>query len=142
MFVLKIAVVGDFHFPFRSKELILIDELEKEEPDLIIGTGDYSTEEVIERLREISQFVGVKGNTDHLDLPESLLLKKKGFKIGVFHSSEIYPRGDLHQIYHRWIEKKPDIIIFGHTHIPLFTLMGKTYMINPGSFNGVPLEKV
>ncbi len=135
---MKIAVVGDFHYPDRCGKLILLDRLKKEKPDLIIGTGDYTDEKVIEVLESIADFKGVKGNVDYLDLPKEIVTNIKGWKIAVFHSSEIYPRGDLHQIFFRWRKENPDVIIFGHTHIPHFSFMDGVYFLNPGSFNGIP----
>ena len=32
-----------------------------------------------------------------------------------------------------WIENKPDICIFGHTHKPKIEWFGKTLLFNPGS---------
>ena len=134
-----IAIVGDFHYPERNKNLVLLEELEKTSPDLIIGTGDYTIRKVINVLEKISKFKGVCGNVDtaEIELPKTLLLNIKGFKIAVFHSKEIYPRGDLYGIYNFWKEENPDFIIFGHTHKPCFAFMENCYLINPGSFNGV-----
>lgn len=134
-----IAIVGDFHYPERAQSLELLDELEKISPDSIIGTGDYTVEKVLDTLEKIAKFKGVKGNVDSLeiDLPKKLLLEVKGFKLAVFHSKEIHPRGDFHAIYAFWKAEKPDFIIFGHTHKPTFAFMQNCYLINPGSFNGV-----
>lgn len=134
-----IVIVGDFHYPERSEKLELLEEVEKISPDLILGTGDYTIRKVIDRLEKIAKFKGVSGNVDstEIDLPKKLLLELKGFKIAIFHSKEIYPRGDLHAIYNFWIKEKPDFIIFGHTHKPCFAFMQDCYLISPGSFNGV-----
>ncbi len=134
-----IAIVGDFHYPERSEKLELLEELEKISPDLVIGTGDYTIQKVIDKLEKIAKFNGVIGNVDsaEIDLPKKLLLELKGFRIAVFHSKEIYPRGDLHAIYAFWRKEKPDFIIFGHTHKPCFAFMQDCYLLNPGSFNGV-----
>ncbi len=141
---MKICVVGDFHYPSRSDSLKLLKELEGENPELIIGTGDYTIREVIERLERIAKFTGVRGNVDseEIELPDFLELEIKGWKIIVFHSNKIYPRGDVGKIYEKWRERKPDVIIFGHTHVPFFSSLccadaHPTYFLNPGSFNGV-----
>jgi putative phosphoesterase len=136
---MKIAVVGDFHCPERCPKLLLLEELKKEKPELIIGTGDYTTQEVIEKLSEIAEFKGVLGNVDsaEIDLPRHLLLEIEGMKIVVFHSKEIYPRGDIHAMYAKWKDENPDLVIFGHTHKPFFSFLGGVYFLNPGSFNGV-----
>ncbi len=134
-----ICIAGDFHYPQRSEKLELLEELEKVSPDLILGTGDYTIRKVIDLLEKISKFKGVKGNVDseEIELPKYLELELKGVKIVVFHSKEIYPRGDVYQIYTKWKEKKPDLIVYGHTHKPDFSFLNGTYLLNPGSFNGV-----
>ncbi len=136
---MRIAVVGDFHYPQRCSSLILLEELKKVEPELIIGTGDYTSQSVIKELEKLTEFKGVCGNVDdaEINLPPRLELEIKGWKIAVFHSNEIYPRGDPYGIYAFWKDKKPDIILFGHTHKPFFCFMGDCYLLNPGSFNGV-----
>lgn len=134
-----VAILGDFHYPERSSRLELLEELEKANPDLIIGTGDYTVRKVIDKLEGVAKFKGVKGNVDsgEIDLPKTIFFELKGFKVAVFHSKEIYPRGDLHAIYSFWKEQNPDFIIFGHTHKPCFSFIHDCYLINPGSFNGV-----
>ncbi len=134
-----VVIVGDFHYPERSSRLELLEELEKSSPDLIIGTGDYTVQKVIDKIERVAEFKGVRGNvdTEEIDLPKTLLFELKGFRIAVFHSKEIYPRGDLHGIYAFWKEQNPDFIIFGHTHKPCFAFIHDCYLINPGSFNGV-----
>ena len=137
---MRVAFVSDFHYPGRCEKLILLEELQRENPDLIIGLGDYTEEVVIEALKSIAPFKGVKGNVDgsSVNLPNKLVITVDELKICAFHSSEIYPRGDVCRIYHFWKDEKPDIIAFGHTHRLYIGYVENVLLINPGSFNGVP----
>ena len=61
---MRIIVLGDTHIPKRAKELPsrLIEELKNAE--LIIHTGDWSSMEVYEKLRQFAEVKGVTGNVE------------------------------------------------------------------------------
>jgi len=136
---MKIGLISDTHIPRRANKVLeeFLSWFNEEKVDLIIHCGDVTDLEVLKELESIAEVKVVKGNTDYYDFPRELALEVEGWKIYVFHSSEIYPRGDLFKLYRTTLEKGCDILIYGHTHIPLFTQIDGKYFINPGSATGV-----
>lgn len=104
--------------------------------DTIIHAGDLVD------LAILSAFDGkgihaVSGNmcnrTTRLALQEEKLIVIKGYSIAICHGA-----GPRHNIEERVFGKFPtaDCIIFGHTHKAECQRIGRTLMINPGSFLG------
>ena len=137
---MKIGLISDTHIPNRAKRIPqeFLDWFIDENVDMIIHCGDVTSKESLKPLQKITEDIKVvRGNSDYYDYPKELLLSVDDWKIYVFHSSDVYPRGDVYQLYKRGIEKKVDIVIFGHTHIPFFTKVENIFLINPGSATGV-----
>jgi len=136
---MRIGLIGDTHIPNRAKEIPkeFLDIFREEKVDLIIHTGDINDPEVLEELEKISEVKAVRGNTDYLDLPDHLFLNIEGYRIFVFHSDEVYPRGDVEKILSIAKERNANIVIHGHTHLPRFLYERGVYIISPGSATGV-----
>lgn len=138
---MKIGLIGDTHIPNRAKEIPENFLKILNGSDIIIHTGDVNDYNVIEELSKLtSEIKVVRGNTDYLDLKEEYFIEIDGKKFFIFHSDIIYPRGDLKLMYDYILNTKkiePDFVIFGHTHVPLFTQYNGIYFINPGSATGV-----
>ena len=66
-------------------------------------------------------------------LPEKRIVEIMGRRIGVIHGSGS-PQG-IEDLVMREFEGL-DVVIFGHSHVPLETRKGKVLLINPGSFRG------
>lgn len=78
----------------------------------------------------------VEGNVDEgrppgtADLPKSRLLRLQGKSLLLLHICGVPPDSTAcSQI----AELKPDIVVFGHTHVPLVKLHDGVLFINPGS---------
>ncbi|MBV8265776.1 MAG: metallophosphoesterase family protein [Planctomycetaceae bacterium] len=79
------------------------------------------------------------------ELPASLRLERGGFRVAVHHGS---PAGDTEfvspykplpaSIVRFWEEDDADILVLGHTHIPMIERSTRGLIINPGSVLGVP----
>ncbi|WP_018924001.1 metallophosphoesterase family protein [Salsuginibacillus kocurii] len=132
---MKWLVISDTHMPKRAKQFpdTLEDELKK--VNHIIHAGDFQTMDVYEKLSQYGKLHGVYGNIDEEDLKEQLPAKKtleiEGFRIGLVHG-----HGEKKTTEKRVLEafdEKMDIIIFGHSHMPLLRYVGKTLLFNPGS---------
>ena len=136
---MKIGLISDTHIPNRAKNLpqSFVDWFVEEKVEMIIHCGDVTDKRLLEFLKEIADVKVVRGNTDYYDFPRELFLDAEGWKLYVFHSSEVYPRGDVYKLYKIGSEKNADIVVFGHTHIPLFTKVGDIFLLNPGSATGV-----
>ncbi|WP_421378882.1 metallophosphoesterase family protein [Bacillus salacetis] len=132
---MKIIVVSDTHMPNRGKELppVLIKELKK--ADMIIHAGDWNNLEVYEMLKEYGRVEGVYGNTDEQEIrdafPGKKVLQAEGYTIGIVHGDGNGKTTEKRAF--GAFEEKPDVIIFGHSHIPYVRFDHRVLLFNPGS---------
>lgn len=133
---MKIGVISDTHVPVNICELSqeLINALKG--CDLIVHAGDLIDLCVLEELKKISKVEAVYGN---MDLPkvQAALEKKKilevaGKKVGLMHG---YGSSDklIYTLKNEFFAQKPDIIIFGHSHVPKNEYIEGVLFFNPGS---------
>jgi uncharacterized protein len=132
---MKIVITADTHIP-KKKQLPykLLQEFER--ADLIIHAGDWSSVEVYHTLSSFAEVKGVYGNIDSDEvrgiLPEKEIIEIKGYRIGIVHG-----HGEKKTTENRALEafegETLDIIVFGHSHIPMIKYYKKTLLINPGS---------
>ncbi|WP_010529756.1 metallophosphoesterase family protein [Lentibacillus jeotgali] len=131
---MKIVVIADTHLKEGKLPSRLTDELQA--ADLVVHAGDWKTESVYKDLGQYGKVAGVYGNIDGEEirklLPAKEVLNVQGFTIGVVHG-----HGDKKSTEKRAIEAfsddQPDVIIFGHSHIPMIQYFKKQLLINPGS---------
>ncbi|SDH85859.1 hypothetical protein SAMN05192534_11328 [Alteribacillus persepolensis] len=132
---MKVIIVSDTHIPKKAKVLPnrLLQELE--EADCIIHAGDWQAKEVFHELQQYGKLYGVSGNVDGEDIkqlmPEKQVVEANGWKIGIVHG-----HGDKKTTEKRAVEafnEHVDIIVFGHSHLPVLKFTGKTMLFNPGS---------
>lgn len=98
----------------------------------ILHAGDVGPMDVITELEAIAPVYAVMGNTDHgIALPETRLEKFDGIKILIHHIVDV----DYHSQTVRELlsTEKPEIVVFGHTHMPFDERRSKIRFINPGS---------
>lgn len=136
---LRLLVLSDTHC--NSLEELpgrLLREMEG--ADMILHAGDYTGLPLASALAQRPNFRGVYGN---LDGPEvralvkpSLLLELQGYRIGLCHPYEGGPPQEAVQRALRALGKKPDLLIHGHTHVPVFERRQGLWVLNPGSATG------
>jgi uncharacterized protein len=129
----RIGVIADTHGTLFPRVLELFDGV-----DLILHAGDIGRDEILIELETIATVKAVVGNTDATPvasaLPETLKLKTPAGRIAMTH-------GHLSRAaaYHPetlpifFAEFKPEIIIFGHTHVPMLTKRDGVILFNPGA---------
>jgi putative phosphoesterase len=133
---MKVIVISDTHMPRMAKGLPPRLKEELKTADLILHAGDWQTMEVLEELKTYAPVDGVCGNVDGQDLIDQLGYQKvltiEGYRIGMVHGHG--KKGTTEQ---RAIEAfggtNLDIIIFGHSHIPVNKRIDGTILFNPGS---------
>ncbi|MET1124368.1 MAG: YfcE family phosphodiesterase [Archaeoglobaceae archaeon] len=132
-----ILILGDSHIPRRAswfpKEF---EDLFAKRFDFVVCTGDLTDKTVLEYLRRLGKTIAVRGNMDHLPLPEYEELRIGELKLGVIHGDQVYPRGNREQLMEIALEKGVDLLISGHTHSPDF-FKRSVVLLNPGSVTGV-----
>ncbi|TFJ91778.1 metallophosphoesterase family protein [Lentibacillus salicampi] len=132
---MKIVVTADTHLKEAGKLPTRL-AMELQSADFIIHAGDLKSPDVYTELLEYGDVTGVYGNIDGDDirghLPAKQTLDVAGFTIGVVHG-----HGDKKTTEKRALEAfnddQPDVIIFGHSHIPMIRYLKKQLLLNPGS---------
>ncbi len=103
--------------------------------DAIIHAGDVGDEAVLTSLRAIAPLTVIRGNIDGgalFDLPLEAVLEIGGKRIGVRHicGSPKRPNGATRLFIAR---DRLDVIVVGHSHIPVVQRVDGAMWINPGA---------
>jgi putative phosphoesterase len=126
---MRIGVISDTHGLLRPEVFEVFAAV-----DHILHGGDVGRPEILDRLGTIAPVTAVYGNTDGWELrgrlPEVATVELDGFTIVVTHG---------HQLGSPTPEKlqaefpAAEIIVYGHTHRPLLTLVDVVVTVmNPG----------
>jgi putative phosphoesterase len=88
--------------------------------------------DVITELEAIAPVHAVLGNTDYgIALPKTRLEEFGGKTILIHHIVDVeYPSQTVHELLST---EKPDLVVFGHTHMPFDERRNGIRFINPGS---------
>lgn len=133
---MKVVILSDTHLPKRGTQLPerLLQELKS--ADQIIHAGDWSTIEVYEELVTYAPVFGVCGNVEDAkifeELPDKQVVELNGYMIGIIHGHGNGKTTDR-RAYDAFVDDDVEIIIFGHSHIPMLRYFKKKLLINPGS---------
>lgn len=135
---MTIGVISDTHLDKHPEKMLYYMEKYFNDVEMIIHAGDYTNSNVIDIIKKHKEFVGVYGNVDGAKvkklLNEKEIITLEGYKLGIFHG-----HGDIkntpERAYDAFINDKPDIIIFGHSHQPSIYTKNKVLMLNPGSLS-------
>ena len=105
-----------------------------ERADVIVHAGDITEMTLLQELRAIKDTIAVAGNMDStavkIALPERHLFTLAGKSVGVVHGSGA-PSG-IDERVRRLFPENPDLIIFGHSHVPYNGELQGSHMVNPG----------
>ncbi|WP_404476797.1 metallophosphoesterase family protein [Novosphingobium sp. BL-52-GroH] len=156
---MKIGIVSDVHCQHRALDMAL----ERMGPvDRLVCAGDCIDQsrfcnDTVARLRDTGA-LAILGNHDlHClagearrsprvdpvladwlaDRPRELRLELGGLRIRVVHATSwpsdfaYVPPGHAH--FQRFEDDDVDVLIYGHTHMPVVKRLGRTLVINPGS---------
>jgi len=146
--VASIGLISDTHFQHRSFELPPgLAELWAG-VDLILHAGDVGELEVLDELGELAPVVAVHGNDEpeyvQQTLPYQHLLALHGLCILLLHSHYPDPIEEkanrpgpwgpkLMRIADLGRQAGADIVVYGHTHVPLITPYRDILLFNPGA---------
>ncbi len=133
---IKIIALSDTHMPRMAKGLPqrLVEELK--DADFILHAGDWQTEAVYEELSKFAPVDGVCGNVDNDALVKRFgnqkILEFGDFRIGLVHGHG--RKGTTEQrAMAAFANEDIDLIIYGHSHIPVLKEMEGVMLLNPGS---------
>ena len=132
---MRVVVLSDTHAPRRWRQCPprVADHLRG--ADLILHAGDVCTAAVLTELAEYAPVVAVSGNNDGPDVAawgaaETAELDLGGLSVAMIHDSG--PRtGRLARMRRRF--PAADLVVFGHSHIPLEESAAGLRIFNPGS---------
>ncbi|MCQ6560096.1 metallophosphoesterase family protein [Paenibacillus mendelii] len=135
---MKIIVVADTHMPRMAKKLP--DRLlwELRDADTVIHAGDWTQLSIYEELAAHAPTVGVAGNNDGPGIIKLFGYRKQlefeGHQIGIVHGHGTGKRINTEQrALDSFKGTSVDVILFGHSHIPLQKRVGSVLLFNPGS---------
>lgn len=126
---MRLGVIADTHGLLRPEVLEIFASV-----DHILHAGDVGPVSLLDELRTLAPVTAVYGNTDGWDvrslLPQVATIELEGFEIVVTHGDQLgSPTPEkLHELFPR-----AEIVVFGHTHRPLLTLVDVVVTVmNPG----------
>jgi uncharacterized protein len=132
---LIIGIISDTH----EKDSTAVKEfVEKnlKKLDILIHVGDFTCFKVLEALSHNFKLIGVQGNNDDLTIKQKLkeieVLLVSGYKIGLYHGHG-NGKNAAERALQAFKDIAVDIIIFGHSHMPLIQTKDRKLLINPGS---------
>jgi putative phosphoesterase len=131
----RIAVLADTHAPRRWKACPPRVARELAGADVILHAGDVCVPSVLDELAELAPVHVVAGNNDGPDVvawgaPEMLSLELAGLRVAMIHDSG-QKTGRTARMARRFPDA--DLVVFGHSHIPLDESGHGVRIFNPGA---------
>ncbi len=132
---MRVVVLSDTHAPRRWKYCPPRVAACLRGADLILHAGDVCTASVLDELAQYAPVTAVIGNNDGPDVAawgatETAGLAVQGLRIAMLHDSGPAP-GRLARMRARFAEA--DLVVFGHSHIPVNIADDGFRIFNPGS---------
>ena len=132
---MRIGVVSDTHGPRFWKRCPPALAAHLEDVDLILHAGDVCVPGVLDELAGFAPVRVVLGNNDGPDVaawgaPETLEIELAGLRVAMIHDS-----GPKTNRLARMRRRFPaaDLVVFGHSHIPMDVANDGFRIFNPGS---------
>jgi putative phosphoesterase len=131
----RIVVLADTHAPRRWRACPPAVAAWLRGAGLILHAGDVCTAAVLDELAGYAPVLAVRGNNDGRDVaawgaPERLETDIGGLRVGMVHDSG--PASGRPARLRRWFPGA-DLVVFGHSHIPLDHVEHGQRIFNPGS---------
>ena len=132
---MRIVVLADTHAPRRWRSCPPRVARELPGADLILHAGDVCTATVLDELAQYAPVVAVLGNNDGPDVADwgaaaTAELNLDGLRVAMLHDSG--PAGGRLARMHRAFPRA-DLVVFGHSHIPIDQSGYGLRIFNPGS---------
>jgi len=132
---MRVVVLSDTHSPRFWKGCPPAVAAHLESADVILHAGDVCTPDVLDLLAGYAPLHVVLGNNDRAEVaawgaPETLEVELAGVRVAMVHDS-----GPKERRTARLRRRFPtaDLVVFGHSHIPLDATGDGVRIFNPGS---------
>lgn len=128
---MRIGVISDTHGHLASGALAALAGVE-----LILHAGDIGKRTIIEALEQVAPVIAVQGNTDSgtplaRQYPVMQWLERAGVKIYMTHIGG--SPGTIAAALPADPARRPDVYIFGHSHVALLERVSGVLFLNPGA---------
>jgi putative phosphoesterase len=132
---MRVVVLADTHAPRRWKGCPPAVAALLDGADAILHAGDVCVPSVLDELAAYAPVHVVLGNNDGPDVaawgaPETVELDLDGLRVGMIHDSG-HKDGRVNRMRRRFPDA--DLVVFGHSHIPLDETGAGLRIFNPGS---------
>lgn len=129
---MKILVMSDTHGEINS----VVQHIKNiEKFSMLLHLGDYIEDaEKIKQLLNIPAVI-IRGNGDfqRADYNYDEILEINGKRIFLTHGHRYNVKYGITNLYYRALELSADVVLFGHTHIPIVERVADMLIMNPGS---------
>jgi uncharacterized protein len=129
---MRVVVLSDTHAPRRWRGCPPRVAEFLTGADLILHAGDICTPSVLAELAAYAPVHAVRGNNDgpDIDAPQTLELTLAGVRVAMIHDSG-QAAGRAARMHRRFPDA--DLVVFGHSHIPMDVTGSGVRIFNPGS---------
>ena len=131
----RVIVLSDTHAPLRWRACPTAVAEQLRGADLILHAGDVCTAGVLDELAAYAHVRAVRGNNDGPDVaawgaPDTMELDMDGLRVAMIHDAGPAPGRPARM---RRAFPAADLVVFGHSHIPLDHAENGQRIFNPGS---------
>lgn len=130
---MKIGLISDTHGDVFSGEKAINT---MGNVDLLLHAGDtYLDAKLLHQMTGVD-VVAVKGNTDFdCEAESETIVTIEDKSIFLTHGHKYNVKYGIDKLYYRALETNCDIVVFGHSHIPVYVEENGIVFINPGSIS-------
>lgn len=130
---MKILIISDSH-GITSNLKKFFEKAGK--ADMLIHLGDVERD--VEYIRECAgcETHIIAGNNDfNSDIPKEEILQIGKYKVWITHGHKYHVNWNTDIIGEEAVSYGVDIVMFGHTHVPIVEYQEKVILVNPGSIS-------
>jgi len=133
---MRIIVVSDTHMPRSAKSIPVPLKEALASADHILHAGDWCVPDAVRAFEAYAPVDGVAGNNDVREVASRFGWRKRlnlgGVRIGIVHGHGMGGTTES-RARQAFRNEKVDVILFGHSHVPLIRRDGDVLLFNPGS---------
>lgn len=102
----------------------------------VIHLGDYYKDAVtLKKICPDKEYYMVPGNCDFMasTIPSEQILEAEGLRVLLTHGNRYNVKSGLSRLRAKALQDRLDVVLFGHTHIPMVEKSEGVLLVNPGS---------